>query len=224
MSTAIDDTDDGARCSRCGLPILRRTAIRYRGKCVPCSRKRWYDPLVTTFFFASMMACLPFFLIRVGITSAGRFVAKYVPGAREHVKAKLNSGWSPDWATVRRIWSSAREVYAGPIGYGAEIKVEYMLLEAVIGNHQIASSLFLREIGTENSILAAYCIEALAFRGEHAILRSIPQEILRSKRQFSLRLGCVGSECTLGEFAQSRSSPTPSLREGTRNPTAHRRN
>lgn len=211
MTVPLNDTNDGARCSRCGTSILRRTVIRYGGKCVPCSRKRWYDPLLDAVWFVSMLACAPYFLLRLGIGFAYHRVAKLIPGTRDNIQLKLESGWSPDWSTVRRIWSSAKEVYVGPIGPGAEVKVEYLLVKAAAENREIATSHFHNEIIANNPILAAYCIEALVIRGEHMALQSISEDVLQSEKRFPFRAGCFGTECTLGEFAQPRCGARKSI-------------
>src|SRR5688572_27804646 len=132
-----ESPSEKVRCRRCGQEILAATAVRYRGRCRGCSTKKWHDPVREAFALVIVLVVSPFVMCGLGITQLWRYASRHIPGTREHLKSRLQRGWNPDWATVQRVWSNARSVYAGAVGFSAEMTAEALLLMELTRNRTI---------------------------------------------------------------------------------------
>ena len=198
----MQNTSDQVHCSRCGAWILPSTANRFRGKCARCGKQKWYEPARAAMELTAFVFMWPAILIAFLVMSFCQFAAQFVPGTRENLTSRLAAGWKPEWQTVRYFWSTARRVYDGPVGFAGEITPEFMLVEYMANHRTISSQVLFDAISTQNAVLSAYCVLALGYRRETAILRSLPEELLQCPTPLSHQVGCFVVDTTLGDFLQ----------------------
>lgn len=194
-------------CRRCGVLILPTTATRFSGKCAPCGQRAgriWREWTELTLTLPLLLVILPFAMLRRGLGWLYKEVSRFVPGSKENLKTRMLGGWTADWLTIKRVWSSAPAVFNGPVGGSAEITLEYLMLRQVSQDHTIASFEIAEAIDGSFPVLSAYCILALSERGEDEVLASLPPESLESDATFRLRAGCLGARQTLREFCKRR--------------------
>jgi len=196
-------SDTKANCVKCGALILRTTALKHEGRCVPCSRKKWHDPIRGAIELVGAFLIWPLAVVAIGSYASWLFLARYIPGTRANFKANLERGWRPDWPTICRLWSKARKVYAGPIGAGAEITPEWMLVRLLAEDHEISSADIRQAITPSDVLVSAYCVLALEYRGEHELLATLSNDVTESTAVFQQQSGCFGCHLPLGEFIKS---------------------
>jgi hypothetical protein len=199
----MKNRQDKLPCKKCGKMILPSTAERYQGKCAPCAKKaneKWYKPLLSGLVFVFLVVIWPFFLLEFCIMSLYFMAATFVPNTKANLKARMMRGWMPDWAIIQKVWSKAPRVYAGPIGPGAEMSTEYLILKKLSEDRSVPSTEIRKGIDSKNPILAAYSMLALLYRGEREILTSLPTNVFESDEQLEYQVGCLVGRCTLREF------------------------
>lgn len=199
---------DYARCTRCGTTILAKTAVRYGGRCAPCSNKRWYDGpreiAMFVWFFTWLLIVGPFLFVFLACRLAGDYVAKYTPGTRANLLAKLQQGWQPDWQTAKRCWSRAKTCFQGPVGYSAMVTPEFLLIKDVASNPSISTEEIFSEISVKQPMVAAYCIVTLVYRQEAKLLRKVHREVFESKAPIRSQYSCIAVETELGKLLEAR--------------------
>jgi|GEM_PF-4433300 hypothetical protein len=187
-------------CKKCQSLILQTTSLRNGGRCIPCSRATWHDPLRNIPLFVCAFLIWPFVILsRAGLALAN-IVLRVVPGTRSNFRAKLGRGWRPAWPMIQRLWSKAKSVDHGSIGPNAKLTIESIVLMQVIEDGRTSSSTIQLAITPTKPTLSAYCILALSYRREFFLLSNLPSEVVQSDGEFEYRAGCVSLHETVGNF------------------------
>jgi len=151
-------------------------------------------------FILALLFAVPLLLGRCSWDVASRII----PGTRGYLLSQLEQGRIPDWNTAKRCWLRANAVYEGPVGYGSELTPEYLLIVAIAKDVALPSEQLLAAVSAERPILTAYCISTLRHRREMELLKSLPADVLESKAKLVSRVGCIGVEVELRDFARQR--------------------
>jgi len=93
-------------------------------------------------------------------------------------------------------------VYRGPVGYAAEIKIEYLLLVRL--SQEFSAEIeecFKKGVSADHAMVVAYCLVGLELIASEC-LNNLPGDLVDRREVIKWELGCRSGETTLGEFVR----------------------
>lgn len=137
-----------------------------------------------------------------------RLLYRMFPGRLQRHTEQLLCGERVEdvYAKIRPVWARASVVYRGLVGYGAELTLEYAILEGFLLRwRSLATPVLTTGLRDPSDVVAAYCIVGLGMIG----VAVEPTEVADRTRRIAWGFCSMTGHSTLSEFAAFSGHSSP---------------